>query len=181
MADPYMSEIRPFAFNFAPKDWAFCNGGIIAISQNEALYALLGTQFGGDGRTNFKLPELRGRTPIGEGTLRTEGRFFNAGTSVGVEEVTISLAEMASHTHAVQATATIAADSPAFTDRIFSESKDRKGTSAEPFVYNSPSNLTELSQDAVSSSGSGASHTNLQPLLALNFCIALDGIFPPRN
>ncbi|MBQ4848203.1 tail fiber protein [Pseudoalteromonas sp. MMG005] len=181
MADPYMSEIKPFAFNFAPKDWAFCNGEVIAISQNAALFALLGTQFGGDGRSNFNLPELRGRTPIGDGVSEPERRFFKAGTSVGVENVTLTLDQMAAHTHGVLATATIAADSPAFTDRIFSESKDRKGTSTEPFVYNSPSNLTELSQEVVSSSGSGLSHTNIQPLLALNFCIALDGIFPPRN
>lgn len=181
MADPFISEIRPFAFDFAPKNWAFCNGGVIAITQNGALYALLGTQFGGNGTSDFKLPDLRGRTPIGSGVLSTENRPFYAGTSVGVEEVTISLAEMASHTHAVQATATIAADSPAFTDRIFSESKDRNGTSAEPFVYGSSLNLTELAQDIVSISGSGSPHTNIQPLLVLNFCIALEGTFPARN
>ncbi|MBB1332653.1 MULTISPECIES: phage tail protein [unclassified Pseudoalteromonas] len=181
MADPFISEIRPFAFDFAPKNWAFCNGGVIAITQNGALYALLGTQFGGNGTSDFKLPDLRGRTPIGSGFLSTENRPFYAGDSSGEETVRLTLDEMPAHTHAVKATASIAANSPAFTDRIFSESKDNKCTSAEPFVYGSSLDLTELAQDVVSSSGSGSPHTNLQPLLVLNFCIALEGTFPARN
>ncbi|MBQ4864282.1 phage tail protein [Pseudoalteromonas sp. MMG013] len=181
MADPFMSEIRPFAFNFAPKDWVFCNGGFVTISQHGALYALLGTQFGGDGRTNFKLPDLRGRTPIGRGTLKSEpSRVFTAGNQYGVENVTLSIAEMAAHSHGVQATSTEAINNPTFTDRVFSNSKDAF-SGPEPFMYSSSANLTGLAQDVVSSAGGGQSHTNIQPLLALNFCMALDGIFPPRN
>lgn len=182
MADPFTSEIRPFAFNFAPKDWALCNGQVIQISQNGALFALIGTQFGGDGRSTFNLPDLRGRTPIGEGALRSEpGRLFQAGEQYGVENVTLSIAEMAGHSHGVQATTTEASNSPAFTDSVFASSKDLKGTATEPFMYNSAASLTGLAQDVVSSAGSGQSHTNIQPLLALSFCMALDGIFPSRN
>ncbi|NMR25545.1 phage tail protein [Pseudoalteromonas sp. NEC-BIFX-2020_015] len=182
MSEPFTSEIRPFAFNFAPKDWALCNGQVISISQNGALYALIGTQFGGDGRSSFGFPDLRGRTPIGQGTLKSEpNRLFRAGGQYGVENVTLSIAEMAAHSHGVQATITEAVNSPAFTDRVFASSKDLTGTATEPFMYNSASNLTGLAQDVVSSAGGGQSHTNIQPLLALNFCIALDGIFPARN
>lgn len=182
MAEPFTSEIRPFAFNFAPKDWAFCNGQVIPISQNGALYALIGTQFGGDGRSNFKFPDLRGRTPIGQGTLKSEpSGLFTVGNQYGVENVTLSIAEMAGHSHGVQATSAEASNSPAFTDSVFASSKDLKGTATEPFMYNSAESLTGLAQDVVSSAGGGQSHTNIQPLLALNFCMALDGIFPARN
>ncbi|KAA1156636.1 MULTISPECIES: phage tail protein [Pseudoalteromonas] len=182
MADPFTSEIRPFAFNFAPENWAFCNGQEIQATQNAALFALLGTQFGGNGVSNFKLPDLRGRTPIGQGIMKSEpSRLFTAGDQYGVENVTISVAEMAGHSHSVQATSTEAVSIPAFTDRVFASSKDLKGTATEPFTYNSAANLTGLAQDVVSSAGGGQSHTNIQPLLALNFCIALDGIFPARN
>ena len=181
MAEPFTSEIRPFAFNFAPKDWALCNGQVISISQNGALYALIGTQFGGDGRSNFKFPDLRGRTPIGQGALRSEpSRLFTAGSQYGVETVTLSIDEMAAHSHGVQATSSEAINNPTFTDRVFSNSKDAF-SGPEPFMYSSSANLTGLAQDVVSSAGGGQSHTNIQPLLALNFCMALDGIFPPRN
>lgn len=181
MADPFTSEIRPFAFNFAPKDWALCNGQVIQISQNGALFALIGTQFGGDGRSTFNLPDLRGRTPIGEGALRSEpGRLFQAGEQYGVENVTLSIAEMAGHSHGVQATTTEAINNPTFTDRVFSNSKDAFN-GPEPFMYSSSENLTRLAQDVVSSAGGSQPHTNIQPLLALNFCMALDGIFPSRN
>ncbi|KAF7771216.1 hypothetical protein PCIT_a4277 [Pseudoalteromonas citrea] len=182
MAEPFTSEIRPFAFNFAPKDWASCDGQVIPISQNGALYALLSSQFGGDGRSNFSLPDLRGRTPIGQGTLRSEpSGLFKVGNQYGVENVTLSIAEMAAHSHRVQATSTEAINNPTFTDAVFARSKDLRGTATEPFMYNSATSLTGLAHDVVSIVGEGQSHTNIQPLLALNFCMALDGIFPPRN
>jgi len=185
MSDPFYSEIRPFGFNFAPKGWGLCNGTIMAISQNQALYSLLGTRFGGDGRSNFALPELRGRAPIGRGDFVSpiDGSVVNysIGEAIGTETVSLSEAEMASHTHAIQATETDASISPKFTDQVFAQSINTKIVSTDDSVYTSPSNLTELAVDIVSSVGAGNPHENLQPLLALNFCIALEGAYPARN
>jgi microcystin-dependent protein len=168
VAEPFLSEIRIMSFAFAPKGWAQCNGQLLPINQNQALFALLGTTFGGDGRVNFALPNLQGRTPIHVGQGHTLGE------PGGEPAHTLAAPEMPEHTHA------------------FAGNTSASGGSASPNnaylgggnnVYAAPSagTLTPLTAASVSAVGGGQAHQNLQPFLALNFCIALQGIFPSQN
>ena len=164
MAEPFLSEIRIFSFNFPPKGWALCNGQLMPINQNQALFALLGTTYGGDGRTTFALPNLQGRTPMHMGNGHTLGE------KAGEEAHTLTTQELPTHTHLLRA-------------------NGQNGTKAGPAnsvlaaapVYHAASNLTPLNPTSVSNVGGGQPHLNMQPYLALNFCIALLGIFPSRN
>lgn len=175
MAEPYLAEVRPFSFNFPPHGWAQCDGQVMTTSQNQALFALLGIQFGGNGTTTFALPELRGRVPVGI------GQSYTAGNQFGTETVTLSSPQMAAHTHDVQATSTDAATTPSFTDRLLAKSIDAFSTGLDPYVYSSANNLTALASDTVSAVGGGQAHNNMQPSIAINFCIAVTGVFPSRN
>lgn len=167
MSEPFLGEIRMMGFNFPPRGWALCDGQILPINQNQALYSLLGTTYGGDGRTTFALPDLRGRTPIHFG----DGHAL--GQKSGEETHTLLAGEMPQHTHALQASPT-AADSPQAAGNML-------GTSAAADVYNAAGNLQNMSGAAVANAGGGQAHENMQPFLALNFCIALQGLFPSRN
>ena len=162
MAEPFLSEIRIMSFVFAPKGWALCNGQLLPINQNQALFSLLGTTFGGDGRVNFGLPNLQGRTPIHVGSGHTLGE------QGGQTAHTLSIAEIPTHTHALTA-ATATADNNDPTGRYL-------GSAAA--LYHSPTTLTSLSPTSVTSIGGSQAHLNMQPFLVLNFCIALQGIFP---
>jgi microcystin-dependent protein len=165
MAEPFLSELRLMSFNFAPKGWAMCNGQLMPINQNQALFSLLGTTFGGDGRVNFALPNLQGRTPIGVGLGHTLGE---AG---GTQSETLSISQMPQHFHTVQA-------SNASADTISAPGNLLGATSAR---YAGPTGLTTLNPSTVSNVGGSQAHQNMQPYLVLNWCIALQGIFPSPN
>ena len=165
MAEPFLSEIRMMSFNFAPKGWALCNGQTLPINQNQALFSLLGTTYGGNGQTTFALPDLRGRVPVHMGAGYTEGQ---AG---GQEAHTVTVSEMPQHAHfmkGIDAPATSNVGSAAF----LAQRAD---------AYAPPSNLTAMSAAEITNTGGSQPHNNLQPYLVLNFCIALVGIFPSRN
>lgn len=166
MGTPYLSEIRMMTFNFAPKGWATCNGQFLPINQNQALFSLLGTTYGGNGQTTFSLPDLRGRTPIHRG-----GEFSSLGQTGGTESVTISAQQMPLHTHRVNASSDAATVNVATGNRLAVSSS----------TYTPPSNLTALGATEVSSFGGSQPHNNMQPFTVLNFCIALQGAFPSQN
>jgi microcystin-dependent protein len=170
MAEPFLSEIRLMSFVFAPQGWALCNGQLLPINQNQALFSLLGTTFGGDGRVNFALPDLRGRTPIHVGSGHTLGERG------GEQAHTLSIAELPMHAHVLTASSS-------------------SGNSANPRVgatgnllaqdpgnaYAPPQSLTPLIAGSVSNVGGSQAHLNMQPFLTLTFSIALQGIFPSPN
>ena len=174
MSDQYLGEIRLFTFNFAPKGWAFCAGQLLPINQYQALFALLGTWYGGNGVSNFGLPDLRSRVPnhMGQGA---GGNYF-IGEIGGVENVALLANNVASHTHVFQATTTKGS-----TDRAFTHMLGQSAGTGIQAAYAAPSNLTPLNPASIQSAGNGVPHTNIQPYLALNYCIALTGIFPSRN
>jgi microcystin-dependent protein len=166
MAEPFLAEIRMVSFNFAPKGWALCNGQLLPINQNQALFSLLGTTYGGDGRTTFALPNLQGCTPI------HTGNGHGLGESGGEETRTLTVSEMATHQHtAVATSATPNATSPG------SGFWGNAGTSA----YSSNPPNTTMAPQAAGAAGGGQPHQNLSPYLVLNFVIALQGIFPTRS
>ncbi|MCO6457620.1 MAG: phage tail protein [Pirellulaceae bacterium] len=172
MSEPFLAEIRLWGFNFAPRGWAFCDGQLLQISQNTALFALVGSTFGGDGRSTFALPDLRGRAPVhpGQGPGLSARRWGEKG---GDENVTLTEAQLPSHSHALQASSDEAEDdAPA--GHVPAASEDVP-------LFAEAGNLVNMNAAALGNSGGGEPHANLQPYLALNFCIALTGIFPPRN
>ena len=167
----FLGTIMPVGFNYAPKGWALCNGQLLGISQNNALFSLLGTYFGGDGRTTFALPDLRGRTP--SGSLGTPG------ATTGVENVTLLGSQIPIHSHSLNATSALATGTgrttPA-TGMIFAQNK-----SATQTIFGSPSNPVQLGANNVGVTGSNLPHSNMQPYLVLNYIIALTGIYPSRS
>lgn len=172
MAEPFIGEINLFGFNFAPVDWAFCNGDIISINQNPSLFSLINTQFGGDGITDFAYPDFRGRVPVSQ---YPQNPFqFGMGRRGGLESVTLNHSEMADHTHDFMATAEDA-DKNAPSD-------GRSLAVATQNIYSSTAtSLVSLSPGTSSITGGGQAHPNIQPTQVINFCIALKGIYPPRN
>ena len=166
MSEPFLSEIKIVSFNFPPKGWALCNGQLLPINQNQALFALLGTRYGGNGQTNFALPNLRGRLPIHVGNGHTLGE------AAGSTSVTVNIQQLPTHLHALMA------------------SPNSTGVSGDPtnnFLapvangYGQAANLTTLSPQMVTSVGGSQPHNNMMPYLVLNFIIALQGIFPSQN
>jgi microcystin-dependent protein len=173
MGSPFVGEIRPFAFNFAPRGWALCAGQLLPISQNTALFSLIGTYYGGNGTSNFALPDLQGRVPLGQGT--SSFGTFDLGEENGVENVTLLTNQMPAHTHNFIGTS-------ATGNYKYPVTNAALGTSiAGGSYYATASSLTPINPGTVSSVGGGQPHTNLQPCLAINWCIALQGIFPSRN
>jgi len=176
MSEPFLAEVKIFGFNFAPRGWAFCDGQILPINQNQSLYSLLGTTYGGDGRTSFALPDLRGRTPLHAGDGHTLGQRG------GAETHTLSAAEIPSHNHApLRGVKVTTAASAVQSGNLLASTVvgGRGGGSITP--YGPPDNLTPLNSAAISSVGGSQGHNNMQPFLALGFCIALQGLFPSRN
>jgi len=173
MADPFVAEIRIFGFNFAPVGWAACDGQILPISQNTALFSLLGVNYGGNGSSNFALPNLQGRTPISQGT----GPGLTprqVGENGGAASVTLISSEMPSHTHAVN----VASGAGAVADRA-NATGNVLGIPADA-TYAS-GGQTPMHPAAVSLAGGNQPHNNMQPFLTFTFCIALQGVFPPRS
>ncbi|MBA2593245.1 MAG: tail fiber protein [Pseudomonadota bacterium] len=170
MAEPFLSEIRIMSFEFSPKGWALSNGQLLPINQNQALFSLLGTTFGGDGRVNFALPDLRARTPIHVGSGHTLGERG------GEQAHTLSIAELPTHTHVASGSGN-AADTPTPGGNLLGVVD---GTTLGN-IYAAPSNLVGLAPETVGNAGGSQAHLNMQPFLTLNFCIALQGIFPSPN
>jgi microcystin-dependent protein len=166
MAEPFLSEIRIMSFEFAPKGWALCNGQLLPIAQNQALFSLLGTTFGGDGRVNFALPDLRSRAPIHVGSGHTLGERG------GEQAHTLSIAELPTHVHVARATNAAATTNLATSNLLASVSSN---------LYITPTNLTSLAPSEISNVGGSQAHLNMMPFLTLNFSIALQGIFPSPN
>lgn len=173
MSEPFIGEIRMLGFDYPPRDWALCNGQVMQISQNQALFALLGIQFGGDGRTTFNLPDFRGRVPT-HGT--SANGSYRQGQSGGLEKVTITSETMPAHTHSVMAT-------------IESADKNGIGVNANRYLaqtvegttYGAPSNSVLLSEVGLDPVGGSLPHNNLQPYQVVNFSISLSGLFPTRT
>jgi microcystin-dependent protein len=173
MADPFVAEIRIFPFNFPPKGWAWCNGQLLPISQNTALFSLLGTYYGGDGKSTFGLPNLQGSVPLHVGGNQPGPglSMYDLGESGGVDAVTLLTTETPSHTHSVMAQTIDQGD-----NRIPSPSLNLGNTQ---MYSTAPANGT-LDSTAVSAYGGGLPHNNLMPYLTLYFNIALQGVYPPR-
>lgn len=167
MAEPFLSEIRIMSFGFAPKGWALCNGQLLPINQNQPLFSLLGTTFGGDGRVNFALPNLVSRVPIHAGGGHTLGERG------GEQAHTLSIAELPTHTHTMQASSTNG-DTPVPTGALLAPGSSNQ-------VYGPPAALTTLLPSTVVNVGGSQAHLNMQPFLTLTFCIALQGIFPSQT
>jgi microcystin-dependent protein len=166
MAEPFLSEIRVMSFVFPPRGWALCNGQLLPINQNQGLFSLLGTTFGGDGRVNFALPDLRGRTPIHVGSGHVLGERG------GEQAHTLSIAELPAHTHVASAS-TVAATSPDPTNNLLATASAALGT-----PYGTAANGAAMAPGTVGNVGGSQAHLNMQPFLTLSFCIALQGIFP---
>jgi microcystin-dependent protein len=164
MAEPFLSEIRLMSFNFPPKGWALCNGQLLPINQNQALFSLLGTTFGGNGQVNFALPNLQGRTPIHVGNGHTLGE------QGGEQAHTLSIAELPTHTHGLTVSNNNATASTPNSGVLMAQ--------ASVDMYRSPTNPVALGAGSISNTGGSQAHLNMQPFLTLSFCIALQGIFP---
>jgi microcystin-dependent protein len=185
MSEPFLSEIKIMSFNFPPKGWALCNGQLLPINQNQALFALLGTNYGGNGQTNFALPNLRGRVPIGA-DLGGSGSHQLA-EAAGSTSVTINIQQLPTHTHFVNATSAIppatAQNAAPGNAKVFAQGNAslQGGQTAQVSIYGTANSLTTLAPNAVSNVGGSQPHNNMMPYLVLNFCIALQGIFPSQN
>lgn len=174
--DPLLGTIIIFAGNFAPVGYAFCDGSLLSIQQNAALYSLLGTTYGGNGTTNFALPDLRSRVPVGAGQGQGLSNY-SPGQTGGAENVTLSANQIPSHTHAAACNTSPGTQaSPA--GAVWAEGPGGKGTTS-PNQYAADSNGT-MAASAIGSAGGGQAHTNIQPVLALNYIIATQGVFPSR-
>ena len=165
MAEPFLSEIRIMSFGFAPKGWALCNGQLLPIAQNQALFSLLGTTYGGDGRVNFALPNLQGKTPMHMGSGHTLGE------TSGEQGHTLSISELPTHTHPANAS----------TQTGNTQFAANNVLAAAGNLYTPPANLTSLIPSTITNVGGSQAHLNMQPFLVLNFSIALQGIFPSQN
>jgi microcystin-dependent protein len=170
--DPFVAEIRIFPFNFAPKGWAFCDGQILPLSQNTALFSLLGTTYGGDGKSNFALPDMQGNAPMhpGQGPGLS---LHDLGETGGSETVSLLESEIPSHSHSIQASAGDGFDQAPASSQL--------ATGIGISAYAAPGPLVALSDNALTPAGGDQPHNTMQPYLTLNFCIALQGVYPPRT
>lgn len=176
MSEPFIAEIRIFAGNFAPRSWAFCDGQLLPISNNTALFSLIGTTYGGDGRTTTALPNLQDRVPMhpGRGPGLTSRRL---GERTGIEVVSLTESQIPSHSHTMRGTTTLAnSTSPTNTTSL-----GRSGGGGRTYTTTVGTNQVDMSSQMMSITGGGQSHTNMQPYLTLNYIIALQGLYPSRS
>ncbi len=173
MSDPFVAEIRIFPFNFAPKGWAWCDGQLLPISQNTALFSLIGTYYGGDGKSNFALPDMQGNAPMfwGQGPGLS---LHDIGETGGSQTVTLLQSEMPAHAHTLRALTDLA-DQPV-PSPVRSLARSNGGS-----AYNATFNQSQMSDSALTPAGGDQPHNNMQPYLTLYFCIALQGVYPPRT
>jgi len=186
MSEPFLGQVEIFAFNFPPKGWTTCSGQTLSIQQNQALFSLLGTTYGGNGQTTFGLPDLRGRVAIGWGQGQGLSNY-DLGEVTGTEAHTLLISEMAAHNHSLNVNSTTAAtsntDVPS-TSVVLGNTAGKQSGVANPFalnLYASGAPGGTLDPHAIGVGGGGQPHANLMPYLTMNFCIALVGIFPSRN
>lgn len=173
--DPYLGEIKLWAINFAPKGWALCDGSLLNVAQNQALFSLLGTHYGGNGSTTFALPDLRGRVPVNNGSMQF-------GTQGGEETVTLAANQVPQHTHQVGVYANPGNKSGANAHHIASAvTRDTPPENANLYAPAAGATKVALNTATVGPAGLSAGHNNMQPYLALNYYIATTGIYPPRN
>ena len=172
MSEPFVGEVRLFAGNFAPSGWAFCDGQLVSIAENDVLFNLIGTTYGGDGQTTFGLPDLRGRVPVHQGSNGQSGAYV-IGQQGGVETVTLSAVQMPQHTHAMLASTTPASTAHAAADVL--------GSSATMNLYGTGAPNMAMDPNALSSLGGGQPHDNMPPYLALNYILSLFGVYPTQN
>ena len=186
MSEPYLGQIEAFPFNFVPKGWQPCQGQLLAISQNQALFALLGTTYGGNGTTNFALPDLRGRVAMGQGN----GNGLTSrsvGGQIGEENHTILLTETPAHNHTINtapnASTANNVDTPSNTMVLATATGTQGSTplTVNPYATTPPAPNTALAASAIAPNNGGQPHSNVMPFLALQFCIAMTGIFPTRS
>lgn len=172
MSEPYLGEIKIVGFDYPPRGWAFCNGQLIEITQNQSLFAVIGTIYGGNGRTNFALPDLRGRAPI------HKSDYFYQGLMSGLEKVKLTIQQMPSHTHGFLGTTDVGTyvRTGSRKDRAFATSN-----TADDTLYGDPENLVSMHTGVLEETGGGQAHNNMQPYIALGYIIATSGLFPPRD
>jgi microcystin-dependent protein len=173
MGEPFIGEIRMFGGNFAPAGWAFCNGALLPISENDALFTLIGTTYGGDGQQTFALPDLQGRVPVHAGQGPGISQNYQLGEKAGVENVTLTVQQMPVHTHAFLAS-TAAAASNAAAGQVVAQSGQRA-------IYTQDSTTTNLAASAVLPAGGSQPHENVGPYLCISFIISLFGVFPQQS
>ncbi len=170
MSEPFLAELRMVGFNFAPRGWALCDGQILPINQNQSLYSLLGTTYGGDGRTSFALPDLRSRVAVHPGDSGA-GTSYSLGQKTGEETHTLSAAEMPQHTHTSMGVSDAA-------DNTVPSGNQLASTQG---LYHTADSLVAMDSSNIRNTGGGQAHENMQPFLVVNYCIALQGLFPSRN
>lgn len=173
MADPFVAEIRVFPFNFAPKGWAWCDGQLLPLSQNTALFSLLGTTYGGNGKSNFALPDLQGSVPFHPGQGPGLG-LYDLGQIGGTETVTLLQTDMPAHTHALQVAGSDEAETNVAVGDALTRSKNGN-------IYSTNNTLKPMAPDALAPAGGNQPHNNMMPYVTFYFCIALQGVFPPRS
>ena len=175
MSSPFLSELRIMSFNFAPKTWALCNGQLLPINQNQALFSLLGTTYGGDGRVNFGLPNLQGRVPV------HMGNGFTLGQQGGEVSHTLNIGEMAQHNHMMAATAATATEQAAPATSYLGQAQAQGNPKENVNIYGTAAPSGQMAPAVIGFTGGSQAHPNQQPFLVLNVCIALQGIFPSQN
>jgi len=177
--EPFLGQIQPFGFGFAPRGWAQCNGQILSIAQNTALFALLGTMYGGNGTTTFALPNLQSRVPTHFGTAPGGSSYFQ-GEQGGEETITLNISEMPAHNHTFSGTTDGANNISPQDGAVLAKVFHRGGTTPD-FYYAPDTTPQPLNNASISMFGGNLPHTNIQPYLTINWCIAVQGIFPSRN
>jgi microcystin-dependent protein len=180
MASPFVAEIRIFGFNFAPTGWALCNGQILPISQNTALFSLLGTMYGGDGKSTFALPNMQGNVPINQGQGPGLSQRF-IGENGGAETVTVLVSEIPAHNHNFVGTTANSSTVTSSGNQVANGFTGNFQSSVQVKMYSTAAPNSLMNPNAIGISGSSLPHNNLMPYLTLNFCIAMQGIFPPRS
>lgn len=182
MAENFIGEIRLFSFDFPPQGWAFCDGSVLPVMQNQALFSLIGAVYGGDGRTTFALPDLRGRVPLPTGTNPATQETVTLGSMSGAENVTLSILEMPAHSHPVYAQNSLGNSGVpiAQTTCLWSVPSDSTQQTIAGNAFGAATSLVQMDTTSVTQTGGNMSHNNMQPFLTVNYCIALTGYYPTR-